>query len=405
MTDTEMVAYPSVEGAESPWEFLDYLRDNAPVHQIPDRPNLFVVTRYEDARRVFSEPQRFSSTGTRAALYGFDPMLGTAPGESRLMTEFDPPALKPKRDLGFAALKPGKLRAYEPMILDIVEDLIDAFEPRGSCEFIDEFARALPTRLTVGLMGVSEDDVPFVQKWARFEASGLVFMPTEFQENQRRVAHQMSTYVTERVLERHADPQEDVISEIATAQVARDGELDLAEVTSVVSALLIGGIVTTGHFVGSMMLLLAQHPDDQSRLRANPSLIPKAIEEGLRVEPPALWHVRRVVAETELGGVSLPVGSVLLVMNGAANRDSSRFACPAHFDLERANSREHVAFGYGPHSCLGAPLARLELRIGLERLLARLDNIRLAPGGELTHLPSPHFRGFERLDLEFTSRR
>jgi cytochrome P450 len=165
MTGPGVVIYPSVEGAESPWEFLDHVREHAPVYQLPDRPNLFVVTRYEDVRRAFSEPELFSSTGTRSALYGFDPILGTAPEESRLMTEFDPPKLKLKRDLGFVALKPGQLKSYEPLITEIVEGLIDTFADRGRCEFIDEFARALPTRLTVKLMGVTEDQVPFVQKW------------------------------------------------------------------------------------------------------------------------------------------------------------------------------------------------------------------------------------------------
>jgi len=126
------------------------------------------------------------------------------------------------------------------------------------------------------------------------------------------------------------------------AQVERDGELDLAEVTSVVSALLIGGMVTVGHFLASLLLLLLENPEQMAALRHDPALIPKAVEEGLRVAPPAMWQARRVAVDTELQGVRLPAGAVVLLVLGAANRTEQKFECPAHFDPSRPNARDHL---------------------------------------------------------------
>ena len=402
MHDTKpSVDYPSMEGAECPWPTFEYLRREAPVYQIPDRPNLYIVSLYDDVRRVFADPKLFSSFNSRDGLLGFDILLSTQSSGGHTMIQTDPPEHKPKRKLGFAPLKPGRLKAYKPLITEIVDDLIDAFIDDGRCEFVTAFAAQLPTILTLRLMGVPESDIGWVQLWSKFEASGASWMPKEFLEEQRENGGKMFEYLTARLQERYESPQDDVMSDVIREQIARDGEFDMDEVRAQVAVLLGGGVVTTAHFLGNMMLLLLENPEQMRLLREDPSLLPRAIEEGLRLEAPALWQPRRVTADTELSGVKIPAGSYVLVMQGSANRDDSRFACPAQFDIQRENITDHMAFGYGIHFCLGAPLARLELRIAFERLLARLQDIRLGPDNDFTHLPSPSFRGLNKLNIEF----
>jgi cytochrome P450 len=395
------VNYPSMEGAECPWPVFEYLRREAPVYQIPDRPNLYIVTRYDDVKAIFLNTEVFSSHNSRDGLLGFDILLSTASSGGHGMIQTDPPAHKPKRDLGFAALKPARLKIYEPWIHEIAGDLIDKFIDEGRCEFVSEFATALPTILTLRLMGVPEEDMPWVQLWATFEASGASWMPKEFLERQRTNGAKMFEYLSARLQERYEQPRDDFMSAVIRAQIDRDGEFDLAEVRAQVAILLGGGVVTTAHFLSSLLLLLLQNPEQMAKVREDQKLIVRMIEEGVRLEPPAVWQPRRVTIDTELDGVRIPAGSFVLLMQGAANRDESKFDCPAKFDVTRDNADQHLSFGQGPHRCLGAPLARMEVRIAFQHLLTRLHNIRLAPGNDLTHIPSPSFRGLKRLEIEF----
>jgi len=390
-----------MEGAECPWPVFEHLREEAPVYQIPDRPNLYIVSRYDDVRRIFGDPVLFSSFNSRDGLLGFDILLSTSSSGGHAMIQTDPPEHKAKRQLGFAPLKPGRLKAYQPMIERICDELIDAFIDDGRCDFVPAFAQQLPAILTLRLMGVPESDIGWVKLWAKFEASGASWMPQEFLDEQRRNGARMNQYLTARLRERFEAPQDDVMSDVIRAQIERDGTFDLEEVRAQVAVLLGGGVVTTAHFLASQLLLFLENPDQMARVRADLSLLPRAIEEGLRLEPPALWQPRRVTADTELAGVPIPEGSYVLVMQGSANRDATRFACPARFDVGRENVQEHMTFGHGIHFCLGAPLARMELRIAFERLFARLGDIRLGPDNDFTHLPSPSFRGLNKLDIEF----
>jgi cytochrome P450 len=361
----------------------------------------YIISRYEDVKAIFLNTEVFSSHNSRDGLLGFDILLSTASSGGHGMIQTDPPAHKPKRDLGFAALKPARLKIYEPWIHEIVGDLIDDFIGEGRCEFVSEFASQLPTILTLRLMGVPEEDMPWVQLWATFEASGASWMPKEFLERQRANGAKMFEYLSARLQERYEEPRDDFMSAVVQAQIDRDSEFDLAEVRAQIAILLGGGVVTTAHFLTSLLLLLVQNPEQMTKVRADPKLIVRMIEEGVRLEPPSLWQPRRVTVDTELNGVLIPAGSFVLLMQGSANRDEAKFACPAKFDITRDNSDQHLSFGQGPHRCLGAPLARMEIRIAFEHLLARLDNIRLAPGNDLAHIPSPSFRGLKRLDIEF----
>jgi len=395
--------YPSSTGAECPYPVYDYWRSEEPVYLIPGRhPATFVVSRYEDVRFVARHPELFSSVHSRMGLNRFD-FVGEGEAGVQTMLESDPPEARAKRDLAFAPLKPGRLREYAPWVEQIVDELIDGFAGRGSCDFVEEFARPLPVRVMMRLFGIPGEFWPMLYEWSDLEASGLSWLSPAQRDRQLCNARRFGEFLTERVAQSHAEPGEDVISEIIAAQVARDGTFNAAEVRAQASVVLAGGAATTQHMMGGAMLLLIEHPEELARARADLGRIPRILEEATRIESSVQWVPRVVKEAVEIAGVTLPVGSYVLCMWGSANRDPSRFEDPERFDPDRPELMAHMAFGSGPHTCLGAPLARLEGRIAFERLLTRLGDLSVDPDTEIRHVESPSFRGLEHLHLRFTA--
>ena len=392
--------YPSREGAECPFGVYGWWRSEAPVYRIPERPDVYVVSRYEDVRDVARNPQLFSSSGSRTGLNGFG-FAGEQTG-GRSMLETDPPGHRAKRELAFGPLKPGAIASYEPWITELVDGLIDRFEARGECDFVDDLARRLPVEVMIELYAIPREDRALLDRWGDLEVSGLSWMPLHEQERHMRNTEELGAYLARLVEERAADPGDDYIGHIIRAQVARDGELDSTEVLMQAANVLAGGAATTQHMLGGAMLLLLQHPDRLADAREDFSRIPRILEEAMRLESSVQWVPRVVTADTEVAGTPIPSGSYVLLMLASANRDPSRFDDPDAFDPERKNVRDHLAFGSGVHSCIGAPLARLEGRIALERFLTRLTAIELA-SDDLRHVPSPSFRGLQHLPLRFRS--
>jgi cytochrome P450 len=179
------------------------------------------------------------------------------------------------------------------------------------------------------------------------------------------------------------------------------GRLDLGKATADVAIMLTGGIVTTAHMVANTMLLLLRNPDQMAAARADMGLIPRVLEESLRLESPVQWQPRWATEDTELGGVVIPEGAQVNVLLGAANRDGDVFPASDEFATDRPRSSDHLAFGYGVHFCVGAPLARLEGRVAFEQLLRRLTSIRLLPESDLGPIDSLVFRAPRALHLAF----
>jgi cytochrome P450 len=399
---SELIAYPSLEGSECPFPYYEMLRREAPVHQIPDRPHLFMVSRLADVRHVLAHPEIFSARGCRAGLMGAPFLIAGA--DAPIMTDLDDPEHKEKREIAFAPLKPGRLATYEPLVREIADELIDGFIADGHTDFAASFARPLPVSVMCRMLDLPREDEEWVRSWGSFETAGLPWMPDDFRAAQTAKTEGMHDYLTKMLEERHAHPGKDIMSVVIAEQVERHGEFRLSELRPIVAALLGGGVVTTAHFLSSALLLLLEHPDQLAKLRGNPALVKRAIEECLRLEAPTQWIPRLVIADTELSGVAIPAGAVVILSIGAANRDD-RFADADALDVERPNATDHVSWGHGTHFCLGAPLARLEVQVAFEVLFERLDDLRVAPGVELTHLRSPQFRGLNALPIEFTERR
>ena len=396
-----MHGYPGVEAAECPYPYYDTWREQAPVHALADRPNIYVVSRYADVKYVVSRPEAFSSVGSRSGLNGFgnvgEPTMG-----GRVMIESDPPHHKAKRDLAFKPLKPGRLKAYEPRIRGFVDQLIDAFAERGVADLIADFGDKLPILVISDVLGLPESDHDWIRAWGRAETSGLTWMPTDFQERQKVTAAKMGDYLTDKLLARVDDPRDDVLSDMVHAQIRRDGEFDLDDVRGQAGAVMAGGVLTTAHSIGSTMMLLLAHPEELARVKADYGRLETTINEAIRVESPIQWVPRVAAEDHEVGGTLIPKGSYVLIMWGSANRDPAFWDDPETFDPDRDKLKNHLAFGYGIHFCLGAPLARLESRLAVEQLLSRLPDIRLAADNDFKHIRSPSFRGLRRLNVEFT---
>lgn len=394
--DARDVVYPSVELIECPYPVFELLQEEAPVHKVPGRDE-YLVSRYEDIVYVLRHPEVFSNALARQARGQGD---GSEANASTIAS--DPPAHKAKRALTYSGFTPGRLRTYESVIQSITDTLIDSFIDKGAVEFVEDFASPLPILVFCELFfGNAREDYEKFRRWALLDGSGARYLPGERLEAGEERRRGMKEYLEATILDRHERPRDDILSEMIQKQVERDGALNLPYLRAEAGLLLAGGFVTTAHMIASAMLLMLQNPVQMASVRADHSRIPGMVEEALRVESPVQWQHRVAAIDTEIGGVQVPAGSMLVVMLGAGNRDKAKFEHPEVFDIEREDSNRHLAFGFGAHFCLGAPLGRLEGRIAFERLLHRLDEIELAENNDFTHLDSPLFRGPSSLHLVF----
>jgi cytochrome P450 len=394
--------YPSLDLAECPYPFYDHLLREAPVYRVPQTGE-WLVTRHDDVQYVMRNWEVFSASlaWERASREG----TGLPPDRDaqKSVIATDPPEHKAKRELVFEGFKPGRLRTYEPKVHEIVGGVLDGWVPRGEVEFVSEYATPIPILVFCAIFfGDPETDFDAMRRWATFEGSGITYLPDERKADAKRRAEGLSDFLKQSIMSRYEHPVEDVLSDMIKIQVDRDGALNVPYLMEECGLLLAGGFVTTQHLISNAMLLLLQHPDALAQVRANRALIKPMLEEALRLESPVQWQRRVTRVDTEIGGVEIPAGELVLTVLGAANRDPRCFHDPASFDIGRKNVNDHVAFGYGTHFCPGAPLGRMEARIGFEKLFDRVGEIRFAEGkNDFLHVESPEFRGVRELHLEF----
>jgi len=387
--------YPALEYAECPFPMFKHLREEHPTYEVPGREGEFLITSHADVLHVTSHPELFSSTPHD---------VPWSPGWSETMIAQDPPEHTPTRKTAQPSFTPGKVKSYEPMITGIVDELIDGFIDKGEVEFCTAFANPLSLYVTCELMGLPREDASWLERLlGPFEAQGIRYYSTERQQIQEKNGAVAVAYLREHVLDRIANPGDDLISELVrNHKKAHDGEANVEYLAVETNVMLAGGLTTSGHLFASAMSLLVQSPEKLEQVYKDRSLIPRMLEEALRLESPAQWQPRYATQDTELNGVAIPMGSCLLVLFAAANRDPKRFECPDEFRIERANVQKHVGWGHGAHFCLGAPIARAEGRIAFERLFDRLEDIRAAPGrNDFTHFKSVFFRAPNSLHLWF----
>jgi cytochrome P450 len=291
------------------------------------------------------------------------------------------------------------MKENEEFMWGLADQLIDEFVDDGEIEFCRAYANPFTLLVIADLLGVPAEDHVTFRGWMRSALAGAVGSGSA-----DGLLANLYPYFTRYIQERRAAAGEDVMSQLATARFA-DGELPpLANLVSLAFVLFMAGQETTARLISTGMRFLAEQPDLADELRARPEGIRNFIEECLRLESPIKGPFRLALRDTRLAGVDIPAGSILMALNGAANRDPRVFENPDRFDVKRANARRNIAFGHGTHFCVGANLARAEARISFERLLARLDDFRLVDASALTYAPSFLIRGLDALPVHFRRR-
>ena len=410
-TDITKVNMVSPEVLECPYPYYERVREEAPVHQTP--LGFWAVSRYEDVLSVVRNPEMFSSLAQSNSFVTTPPpeVIEIAkqgyPRVNTLLSN-DPPSHTQFRNLVNKAFLPKRVAQIEDSIRKITNDLIDAFINDGKVDLVEQFAVGVPLTVIADALGVDRADMPKFKKWSDDSVAPLSGMLTP--ERQIECAHsriEFQNYMVDRVHEREANLRDDLLSDLVQARFdsgERAGEgMTMAEMLDVIAQLLVAGNETTTKLIAAATLMLIENPEQMAKVRADHSLIPNLVEEALRMEAPVQMLPRFTKEDVEVGGVAIPKGSVVMVMYGCANRDGAKYPNPDMFDIERDNARTQMAFGQGPHFCVGAALARSEARIAFELLLSRLNNIALASVETPTHRElSMTLRGLTNLHLTFT---
>ena len=414
---------------EDPFSYFEALREECPVRREPHH-KVMMVTGYDEALQVYNDSDSFSScTSVTGPFPGFPVPLegksreqinalitehrGKLPMNDQLPT-LDPPTHTAHRSILSRLITPKRLKENEEYIAKLTDRTLDAIIERGSCEYNAEFAQPIAMLVVADLLGVPEEDREMFRKvllakhhdGSEKKAVGatgeaLALNPLEF------LYQRFGKYIEER----RAHPRSDVLTGLASATFPDGATPDVLDVVRVAANLFAAGQETTVRLLSSGVKLLAEDPKLQEQLRREPDLIPLFVEETLRMESPIKGDFRLSRCPVNIGGVAIPEGTTVMVLNAAANRDPRHFEDPNTFDIKRANARQHVAFGRGIHACPGAPLARAEARIGFQRLLERTTSIRISeqhhgPAGarRFQYVPTFILRGLTQLHIELDAK-
>ena len=314
----------------------------------------------------------------------------------------DPPEHVRQRRAVNGAFRPSRIRAMQPAIQAISDRLIAEFKDRGRVEFVAEYGVLLPMEIIAGALGVPDDDLLRFKRWSDDlvmpvgNASPTVEQVRGFLVSSKEFGDYFSVLLAERAVE----PRDDIISDVANAEV--DGQpLSPAEQLSMLSQFLVAGNETTTKLLTNLAFHLATKPDLQQQVRENRDLVENLVEEALRFEAPVQGLFRVATEPLDFHGVSIAEGDFVWIVYAAANRDPSQFGCPHEIQVDRANASEHLAFGHGEHFCIGARLARLEAVIAVNAMLDHLPNMRLSADFNASFEDSFVLRGMRNLEIEF----
>jgi cytochrome P450 len=378
---------PDTAGA--PHDTLNAVRRTCPVARTEFMGHMSVyLSRYEDVCWAMRHPEYFSSENE-------DMKIGEQP---LIPLQVDPPRHTQYRRLLNPRFVPREIEKIEPDVRALVREVLDGFADRGHCDFHDEFATPLPSGIFLALAGLPLSDLPTFLRW-RDNTIRPDVEPGDLEGAdaiRKETAHEVSEYFREAIAQKRAEPDDRLLSQIVHAEI--DGrQLTETELLGIAHLLLLGGLDTVTATLDCMIVYLANHADRRQMLVEQPARIPAAIEELLRWETPVMIVPRALTQDMELGGVALKAGDGVTLVLSAANLDDDEFA-GGDVDFGRTPNK-HLAFGGGHHLCLGAHLARLELRVALEEFHARIPNYRIPPGTELKF--SPGIRQAETLPLEW----
>jgi len=365
----------------------------------PRQLNLFMPTtliaRYDDVVGVLHDHERFT---VRRPEIPFRERIDPFGGAPTILTA-DPPVHSRLRKLVSKAFTPRRVRELEPRVREITTELLSGAAESSEFEAMSALANPLPVIVIAELLGVSAGDHAQFKQWSNDMISSFgQDMAAGPSPAGIAAKDELRRYLAEAIKQRSANPADDLISALIAARDESDA-LSEDELLAFVVLLLLAGNETTTNLIGNGLLALSRHPEQQQRLRDNRAMIPQAIEEMLRYDPPVQMTLRIPTATTNVGGTELAAGSLAFVLLAAANRDPAHFPHPENFDVGR-EPNEHVSFGEGIHFCLGAPLARLEGAIAIEAMLEKFPRLQLAnPSAKLEYRGSMALRGLSELRL------
>jgi cytochrome P450 len=381
--------------ARNPHPFYRALRAHCPIAQMTGMPDTHIISRYEDVRFALQHPEIFSSS-FEAVDIGQDRPL--------IPLQIDPPDHAKYRKVMDPHLAMRHMTPMEPEVRALVNRLIDGFAARGSCDAHAEFTVPLPSTVFVELCDLDDGRLEDFLRWKdniirpQMRQPEIAFDPEAQAAVRHSTAREIYEFFDALIAERLANPGDDVISRFALGEV--DGQrMTHEQMLDVCFLFILGGLDTVTSTLDCSLAYLAQHPDRRDRIVADPSLIPAAVEELLRLHTPVMQILRVVAQPYEMHGVQMNPGDHVIVMLGSADTDPDEFGPAAdELVLDREVNR-HLAFGGGPHRCLGSNLARFELRIALEEWHRRIPRYEIAEGATLHY--SPGIREIEELPLIF----
>lgn len=394
----------SAGSLENPYPIYSVIRTVRPVLEVPvpnyAGPGAWMLTRYRDVHSVLRDP-RFSVERLRAPLMrdNLDRMpefLRQSATGMRSMLVMDPPDHTRVRKLVNKAFTPKRVAALRGHIEAIVRELADEAQAKGTFDLIHDVAEPLPAIVIAELLGVPAEDHRQFRQWSSSMINGFGSPNAEARATSAAAARQVFDYLADVIAARRRTPREDLISAMIAAQEERDALTD-AELLATGNLLLLAGHETTTNLIGNGTLALLREPDQWNRLCEEPAVLPTAIEELLRYDGPVQATVRVALEDVAIDDQVISEGSLVLVNIGSANHDPETFEDPDQLDLARAPN-PHLAFGFGTHFCLGAPLARLEARLAFDALTKRFPRLSLVDDRPV-YRTNPVLRGLTSLNV------
>ncbi|MBT7335151.1 MAG: cytochrome P450 [Gammaproteobacteria bacterium] len=384
MTTKPLTQYSLLDPAvqADPFEFYTKLQQECPVYRMPET-GMFVVTRFEDLAHVLRTPEDFSNDlssqsglqGEGAALYQ-DILREKGWAHVQTLQRTDPPVHTRYRKLLNKVFTGKRMKALAPSIDNRCHNLIDDFIDRGRCEFVNEFALAFPGSIIAEQIGLDPAELHRFKRWAdAMLAPATRILTPDALRAAAEIEVEAQHYLAEVFAQRRASPREDIISGLVHAHAEGEPPLSDHELQNLMHQLITGGYETTTSALAHGMWLIIRYPEQAEKVRQDPSLLNNFVEESLRFESPVQGLARQTTRDVTLAGTTIPKGSMVLVRYGAANRDAAKFSNPEDFDVTREKAVTHMAFGMGVHSCVGALLARQELRSAYRALLTRMSDI------------------------------
>ncbi len=403
------------EMQQDPFPWYAALRAQAPVFRHPATGVLF-VSRHATVCQVFADTTTFSSRFASQPTAATSDVVakireierGAWPRVSTMLTE-DPPLQTRYRKTVGKALSTRRILALEDKIRELCDEILDAWPTRGRVDVMNTLSIPLPIRVIGHFLCMRPEVFGHVKRWSDSSVAGLGAVITdEVRVQAARDVAEMQRYWASELEERRQRPQDDLLSALTQAEfedeTGAERPLEMAEMLSIIQQLMVAGNETTTKVINEIFKLLLESPHWFARMQREPESVAAVVEEGLRLSSPNQGMFRLATRDSELEGVAIPKGSMIWLMFGSANRDESVFPDPDRFDPARPNLKESVAFGRGAHFCIGAPLARLELKVLFERVAARLASFALPAGFALRYEPSYILRGLAALELDVAMR-